>query len=50
MSFDIFLNFIMSYIRLEPNLWIKSSDVHASIVKKLRDQFGENLGAGSVES
>jgi len=28
MNFEMFVNFIMSYIRLEPNLWIKSSDVH----------------------
>ncbi|CDW88250.1 UNKNOWN [Stylonychia lemnae] len=45
MNFEMFINFIMSYIRLEPNLWIKSSDVHQGIVQKLRDQFGESLGA-----
>jgi hypothetical protein len=44
MSFEMFINFMMSYIRLEPNLWIKSSEVHQTIVKKLRDQFGDSLG------
>jgi len=26
MNFDMFLSFIMNWIRLEPTLWIKSSD------------------------
>eukprot|EP00347_Sterkiella_histriomuscorum_P011160 403373523 len=45
MNFEMFINFMMSYIRLEPNLWIKSSEVHQAIINKLRDQFGDSLGA-----
>lgn len=44
MSFEIFFNFIMACIRLEPNLWIKSSEKYKEITKKLREQFGESMG------
>ena len=45
MNFEVFFNFILAMIRLEPNLWIKSSEHYHNINKKLKEQFGEGLGA-----
>jgi hypothetical protein len=45
MNFDVFLSFMMNWIRLEPNLWIKSSEMHAKITKSLKEKFGDGLGA-----
>ena len=44
MSFEVLINFIMACIRLEPNLWIKSSEKYHEITKKLKEQFGESMG------
>ena len=35
----------MNLVRLEPNLWIKSSDAHHMITARLKELFGESMGA-----
>ena len=35
----------MNLVRLEPNLWIKSSDAHHKITARLKELFGESMGA-----
>lgn len=44
-TFEMFMTFIMNWIKLEPNLWIKSSEQYRNITKELKERFGENLGA-----
>ena len=35
----------MNLVRLEPNLWIKSSDAHHKITARLKELFGERVSA-----
>ena len=45
MNFDVFLNFLLNWIGLEPNLWIKTSEQYQKITKLLKEKFGDNMGA-----
>jgi hypothetical protein len=49
MNFDMFIAFIMNWVRLEPNLWFKSSEQCHKITNLLREKFGSGLGAAKVE-
>ena len=45
MTFEVFLAFMMNWVRLEPDLWLKSSQQYQKITNILREKFGESLGA-----
>ena len=45
MNFEVFLTFLINWIRLEPDLWIKSSEQYKNITATLKEKFGENMGA-----
>lgn len=45
MTFEVFLQYLINLIRLEPNLWIKTSEQYAQITETLKRMFGESMGA-----
>ena len=49
MNFDVFFNYIMACIRLEPNVWIKSSEQYSKILQILSNTPEANGGLGSYQ-
>ena len=49
MTFEVFIHFLLNWIRLEPDLWLKSSEQHQKINKKLLEKFGQSMGAEGTQ-